>query len=399
MADTNMANTNMAALPRLPLYRPELYSYYKTIMQYLSDDVEEHLYTVLRNIMLCLAVYERVDMIVELGSITSLDGVYRFLAYHNDIDWDDVFGNQGIITDNTVKYGGPSTVFDGNTIEITDVYQAYPRSSEGGLSSQLIRVSDIISLQHETTVRFDSENGNEYQNLIDILSSGALTINTWRKDQFPAVYFIMDHGTPHTTIGRMYPNPWDDNVVLIFSAAILMSPSWHTNAGLMYGRVDESSYDPVTFHKLLFTSGLRSVGEIVVHHACPFEYLEAIVAHDSQVDDVRKVVNNLPIKYQVLSATEYKAGPFRRHLKHINVPISFPYPPLSLALAWYAITQGIGHASLNTVRKTLINYGISEVEVKRICREYPILSIIEYIQNLNEQVHVLTQPVVIHPPY
>lgn len=386
----------MASLPRLPLYRLELYHHYDTIQQYIPSDVNEHLYTVLRNIMVCLAAYHKLDMVAELGAARSLDDVYTFLRKYNTVDWETVFGSKGIIPDNGAQSGenvGFIDIYD----QITDVYQAYPRSPEGGLSSQIIRASDIRSLQHYTGVNYDDEDhdNNGYQRLLDILKSGSLKAGTDRNDQFPGVYFYIDNGAlSEYQQHRAKPSP--DDVALIFSTALLKSPSWHTNAGLLYGRVDESSYDPTTFHKLLFAQA-ATVGELIFHHECPFDYLEMIVARDEEVDGIRSAVNTLPIRYPVLSVSEYEAGKYTRHLKHINAPLSFPYPPLSLA--WYAVTSGSGNASLNTIKKTLLNYGISASEARKMCNQYPIESLVQYLEKLNVEGGPLTHPVVVHPPY
>lgn len=399
-------------LPRLPLYDPALYPYYAVVKPHLPNTVDDQLYTTLRNIMLCLAAHGYSQMLPIVGALLSLSAVYTFLET-TAIPWDVVFGELGKVDDSMVMLVTTTPYED--KMEITEVYQAYPRSREGGLSSQLIRASSIVALQHESPVKYESEiraghnqhhpgmvldgvpydEESGYQGLIDILDSGALKVGD-RTDQFPAVYFTMDIGSGSTKMRRTWADPLEDNVTFIFSAALLKSPSWHTNGGGLYGRVDESSYDPITFHKLLFPDA-RDVGEIAFHHACPLSYLEAIVAPDHQVNDVKLVMAERAVKYPVISASEYQDGPYTRYLKGINEPLSFTVPPLSLA--WYAFTADGNYASLNTIKKTLINFGHSQEQATAIIREYPIASLLIYLAKLNETTPRLTTPVVIHPPY
>ena len=382
-----------APLPRLPLYDPSLHPYYKVIQPYLPTTADDQLYTTLRNIMLCLVAHRHGEMLAEVGKLGSLDEVYGFIE-RTPLDWEVIFGKLGKLDDNLVAF---INVFprDVGPIQITEVHQAYPRSREGGLSPQLIRMSDIVALQHESSAKFDDEDGQQgYQTLVEILDSGELKVSD-RIDQFPAVYFTMDLGHPSAQ-HRIWANPIEDNVVFIFSTALLKSPSWHTNGGVLYGRVDESSYDPTTFHKFLFCNTLNA-GEVAIHHSCPLDYLEAIVAPDTQVDEVRSVVNSRPIKYPVITASEYHNGPYTRYLKGINQPLSFTAPPLSLA--WYAFSEGGHYASLETIRKTLINFGLTVQEVTGVIREYPMASLLEYLRKLNGITPRLVAPVVVHPPY
>ena len=385
-----MSDLSLGPLPRLPLYDSRLYPYYTQVKPYLANTTDEELYAVLRNIMLCLAAHGRAELLPKIATLTSLSEVYQFLQ-DNKVDWEVIFGPKGKVEDSMIQFLYPDHTF--NNLQITEVCQAYPRSREGGLSSQMVRASNLIALRHESPVRYQDPS---YQTLIRILDSGALNISS-RTDQFPAVYFVLDSGTPADIHSQSsWTGPAVDNVAFIFSTALLKSPAWHTNGGLVYGRVDESSYDPTTFWKVL-TTNLLEVGEVVIHHACPLDYLEAIVVPDHDVSVVRAIMEQRNDKYPVLSTSEYLSQPYTRYLKGVNEPLTFVPPPLSLA--WYVSTSNDDYTSDNTIRKTLINFGLTAQQASEVVREYPMESLLAYFTQLNSITPRLTAPVVIHPPY
>lgn len=379
-------------LQRLPLYTDELKVYYDTVEPLLTNVLDEDLFPVLRNIMLCLVANGKLELLDKVKMLRSLDDVYKFLDV-TPLDWDTIFGEYGKINDETVNY--ITDLGNGPYYTLAEVYQAYPKSPEGGLSSQLIRMSDIVSIQHTTNYNDMDPN---YQILLSILDEGYLRVGE-RTDQFPGIYFYMDIG--YNGDRNNFDDMSDLSVTFVFSSALLMSPSWHTNGGHLFGRVDESSYDPTTFHKFLITESTH-IAELIMHHDCPLNYLEVLVAPDNRVGGLKKVMGDRIARYPVISATEYNAKqnrfPYKRYYKGIHESLTFTPPPLSLA--WYGMIYDESHPTISTIRKTLLNFGLSSSYCDSITRAYTISDLRKYLIKLNESaIPRLSIPVAVHPPF
>lgn len=367
----------MYSLQALPIYtHPEHFDEIeKFIIVDNNNDNDDMLYIWIRNILVSLYHYNMLkNLMIKIGSLKSLNDIYKFI-FKNKLNWNSIFE----IPNENMFESKLSSLY---LFEINECYTHYPKSIEGGLSPEIIKCSRIFNLNHTTNI----------ENLKSILKSEKLTIGD-RKDQFPGVYF---------TLNMIYSQPFnidDDIVMFSFSPALLKSPAWHCNINSFYGRVSDTSYDSTTFNKFIISEE-GDIGEVIIHHECPLDYLDYIVVNESILEDIRRIVND---KYSVISITEYFKTyyikeDFKKYdqNKKLISPLTFKCPPLSLN--YYAYSDDRKIPSITTIKYALLNFGVSYKETMKYIKKYPLEYLVDVLIELNKT-RIKDFPVLYHPPF
>lgn len=344
------------------------------------------------------SAYRTIEQSIKTNSLSQL---YSAISRDNALNWLKIFewsetSNWSLDDITTVddvnkiieKYGLTGAANRDNALEDPKtsliVYsELFPHSTEGGLSGQQILTIPYFYLSHANDL---------IETLEPILNSGFLLPNYEdREDQYPGVYFSVYNDKGLSDLDLSY--------YLIFSLSLFHKRAWHIQENDPYGAITAQTWDYYTFpiHLMAHDADYDNL-VAVFHDKVPLDYLEIIVAKDSMVDEVTRIVDG---RFPVVSLSEFNKYPDYKRTKLLD-----EYGPYSNNPPNFCVnnnrTEYTGMILPDSnIRATLINCGLDVSLVDELIETKTYSELLSIVDDNCKSVYRTGEPVepIIHPPY
>lgn len=235
-----------------------------------------------------------------------------------------------------------------------DILRAVPRSTDGGLSAEVImHLDEMMWLNHSTC--FDCEDDLEDLDKIkSIFADGYLKISS-REEQYPGIYTTL---CTKYNVNSIHRHKFF--IHFIFPLSLLKSAAWHANIKENYGTIHSHTIDSstmldyilsdiqsnISFDEVVFQYNLSI--DLAVHIVCPSEYYNLLK----------------PIIGEKLISSEYFKP--RRYIDDLYLITN--YNRQKLRLDYSPTNDYDALISITSLYNILLNSGRNKKEAKHIIR-------------------------------